>query len=243
MLACLPDRSGQRGAAMQRPDMAADRRCAPDGDEFLCHCDEPSMCRGQNEIHLWKIIEKRLTKLGCRTKRATAAAMRRRRERKSFSARNDIAFGSVMTLRQAGSADLEKIEAFQRKAYAANRAILGVEPLPLLALYAEILRDHEIWLAESCGEVQGILILAIRDDDLVIWSVAVEPALQGRGIGSELLDFAERRALEAKLSNVRLYTAAQLSENIAWYQRRSFAIERHERLPDRTLVHMVKTLA
>jgi ribosomal protein S18 acetylase RimI-like enzyme len=147
-----------------------------------------------------------------------------------------------MTLRQAGSVDLVKIEVFQRRAYAANRAILGVEPLPLLARYAEILCDHEIWLAERGGEVQGILILAIRDEDFLIWSVAVDPALQGSGIGSELLAFAESRAREAKRCNVRLYTAAQLSRNIAWYRRRGFAIERHELLGDRTLVHMVKTL-
>lgn len=81
-----------------------------------------------------------------------------------------------MSLRRASATDLAAVETFQREAYAANRTILGVEPLPLLADYAEILRDHEIWLAEGSGQLEGILVLAIRAHDLLIWSVAVAPA-------------------------------------------------------------------
>jgi GNAT superfamily N-acetyltransferase len=145
--------------------------------------------------------------------------------------------------RRAVSADLEAIEAFQHRAYAANRAILGVEPLPLQARYADVLRDHEIWIAEAGGTIEGILILAIRDRDLLIWSLAVEPALQGQGVGTRLIGFAERRAREFGHPHVRLYTGLPLGKNIAWYLRHGFAIERQEALADRTLVHMVKTLA
>jgi ribosomal protein S18 acetylase RimI-like enzyme len=84
--------------------------------------------------------------------------------------------------------------------------------------------------------------LANRTVDLLIWSVAVEPDLQGKGIGTQLLKFAEARAIETRLPWVRLYTASQLSKNVSWYQRLGYVIERHEQLPDRTLVHMAKRL-
>ena len=45
-----------------------------------------------------------------------------------------------VTLRRAGPGDLAVVTALQRAAYAKNRPLLGVEPLPLLADYDEILR-------------------------------------------------------------------------------------------------------
>jgi hypothetical protein len=42
---------------------------------------------------------------------------------------------------------------------------------------------------------------------------------------------------------VRLYTGETLTRNIAWYQRRGYAIERLEERPDRRLVHFVKHLS
>jgi hypothetical protein len=41
---------------------------------------------------------------------------------------------------------------------------------------------------------------------------------------------------------MRLYTGEKLTGNIAWYGRHGYAIERIEQMPDRTAVHMVKTL-
>ena len=52
---------------------------------------------------------------------------------------------AIMTeLRRANAGDLPRIKALQRAAYAENRSILGVEPLPLLADYSEILSSHEV---------------------------------------------------------------------------------------------------
>src|SRR3954447_2026695 len=61
-------------------------------------------------------------------------------------------------LRQARPDEAEKIAAFQRAAYQRNLAILGVEPMPLKADYAKILRDYEAWLYESEGKIAGVLI-------------------------------------------------------------------------------------
>ena len=51
--------------------------------------------------------------------------------------------------------------------------LLGVEPLPLLADYAQVFADYEVYLAERDGALDGVLILEPRADDLLIWSVAV----------------------------------------------------------------------
>src|SRR5205807_9192930 len=97
----------------------------------------------------------------------------------------------VSALRQAIRDDLPAVTALQRAAYAKNRAILGVEPLPLLADYEQVFADYEVYLAEREGALEGVLILEPRADDLLIWSVATAPAGQGRGIGNHMLGFAE----------------------------------------------------
>ncbi len=146
-------------------------------------------------------------------------------------------------LRRAAASDRAPLEALQHVAYAANRALLGAEPLPLTVDYGEILRDYEIWLAGTAKRLDGALILLARPGDLLVWSVAVAPHAQGSGLGGALLAAAERRAETLGRDTVRLYTGARLKERVAWYTRRGYAIERREKLPDRMMVHMVKSIA
>ena len=147
-----------------------------------------------------------------------------------------------LTLRRAGSADLSSLVALQQAAYAKNRPLLGVEPLPLLADYAEIMRDMEVWLATEGDRFAGALILEPRADDLLIWSIASDPATQGAGLGRTLLAAAEERARQLGRTVIRLYTGTPLAHLVAWYGRHGFAVERIEALSDRSITHMIKYL-
>jgi ribosomal protein S18 acetylase RimI-like enzyme len=145
-------------------------------------------------------------------------------------------------LRRATIDDLSSVVALQRAAYAKNRAILGLEPLPLLADYSAIFREYEVYLAEEDGALQGVLILEPRADDLLIWSVAVAPAAQGRGVGNTMLAFAETRARELGRACIRLYTGQPLTFNIAWYTRHGYRHESTEDMGDRVRVNLIKHL-
>jgi GNAT superfamily N-acetyltransferase len=145
-------------------------------------------------------------------------------------------------LRRATIAELPRVTALQQAAYAKNRAILGVEPLPLMADYAKVFSDYEVYVAERDSALDGVLILEPRADDLLIWSVATAPAAQGRGVGNLMLAFAEVRARELGLTCIRLYTGEKLAFNIAWYTRHGYAHESTEDMGDRVAVHLVKQL-
>jgi ribosomal protein S18 acetylase RimI-like enzyme len=151
-------------------------------------------------------------------------------------------FRATAPLRRADAADVAAVHALQHAAYARNRTIMGLEPLPLTVDYATIVADYDVWLLEQGDGLEGVLILKTRADDLLIWSVAVAPQVQRRGIGNRLLAFAEARARELGRGKVRLYTGEKLTGNIAWYERRGFARERIEDLGDRRAVHMMKQL-
>ena len=146
-----------------------------------------------------------------------------------------------LALRRAGPDDRDAVVALQRAAYARNRALLGREPLPLLADYEQILRDYEVWLAER-GGLAGALILEPRQEDLLIWSIATDPERQSNGLGKAMLAAAETRARQLGLGTMRLYTGATLQHLIDWYGRHGYVVERIEQLSDRAITHMMKRL-
>lgn len=149
---------------------------------------------------------------------------------------------SLRSLRRADLRDLDAVRAFQHAAYQRNKAIQGVEPLPLLADYAEIFRSHEVWLSEAVPGIAGVLILQERPGDLLVWSVATSDAAKETGIGQLMLRAADERAQELGKTVLRLYTGEKLTRNVAWYSRHGYAIERIEAMADRNVVHMVKQL-
>jgi ribosomal protein S18 acetylase RimI-like enzyme len=147
-----------------------------------------------------------------------------------------------LVLRRAGTADLDSLVALQQAAYARNRTLLGVEPIPLQADYSAIMRDMEVWVSENDGRIVGALILEPRANDLLIWSIASDPAGQGAGLGRSLLAAAEERARQLRCTVVRLYTGTLLTHLVAWYGRHGYAVERIEALSDRSITHMIKHL-
>ena len=162
------------------------------------------------------------------------------------------AVSPLWSLRRAGPDDLDAIVLIQRAAYSANRDRLGVEPLPLLIDYSDVIATLEVWIADvpaskedSSDEVlepAAILIVDARADTFTVESVAVHPAYQGRGLGAALLTAAELRARSLGFPEVLLYTGRPLTHLVDWYQRSGYAIDRIEALADREIVHLRKPL-
>ena len=148
-----------------------------------------------------------------------------------------------LELRRAGPDDYDGLVALQRRSYSRNRELLGVEPLPLQADYHAVLAAKEVWVAEGRSGLAAALVVEPRDDDLLIESLAVDPAAQNRGYGRALLRAAVARAKALGYTSVRLYTGSPLTHLISWYGRHGFKIERTEAMSDRSITHMVMTIA
>lgn len=148
-----------------------------------------------------------------------------------------------LPLRRATRADAPALGALQAAAYAPNRALLGVEPLPLLTPADAVIDAHEVWLLEEGDGLSGALVLNPEPDHLLVWSVAVAPDRQGRGLGTRLLAAVEERAKHLDLADLRLYTGEKLARTIGWYARHGWTTDRVEARPDRRLVHMIKRVA
>ena len=101
---------------------------------------------------------------------------------------------------------------------------------------------QEIWIVDGPLGPLASLALEVEPDHIVIWSVAVLPAYQGKGLGRRLLEFAEARSRELRRPEIRLFTNAKMVRNIALYRSLGYAETRREELPDRVIVHMGKRI-
>ena len=145
-------------------------------------------------------------------------------------------------LRRAVASDAPAIRALTREAYAKWVPLIGREPKPMTADYAEAVRRHRIDLLHLDG-VLGALIETIAEaDHLLIENVAVSPAFQGRGLGRKLMAHAEQIAASAGHGETRLYTNKLFAENIELYRKLGYRIDREEALAIGVAVHMSKPL-
>src|SRR5262245_65225364 len=94
------------------------------------------------------------------------------------------------TIRSAIAADLDAIVALTEAAYRPYTEAFGAPPMPVTEDYAPHIAAGGVWLLELCSELAGLIVLEKEPDHLLIFSVAVAPEFQGRGLGIRLLDLA-----------------------------------------------------
>jgi len=115
--------------------------------------------------------------------------------------------------------------------------------MPMAADWTRLLTEQEIWIVDGpAGDAVASLALDVQAGHVMVWSVAVAPAHQRRGLGRRLMAFAEARARELQRPELRLFTNARMESNIALYRRLGYSETRREQLPDRVLVHMSKAV-
>src|SRR4051812_33074555 len=99
-------------------------------------------------------------------------------------------------IRPAAVDDQPIIETIIRQAYGVYVERIGKPPGPMLDDYGKLIRSGavHVWIG-SDDEVAGLIVLQGKSDHLLLDNVAVNPPHQGKGIGRELIAFAECEAL------------------------------------------------
>ena len=116
--------------------------------------------------------------------------------------------------------------AVARAAYEKYVPRIGREPAPMVADFpAEIAAGHTV-VVEADGRIAGYMIAWPETDAYFIDNVGVDPAMQGRGLGRQLMDHAAAEARRLSLAALRLYTNVAMTENLAMYAHLGF-VESH----------------
>jgi N-acetylglutamate synthase-like GNAT family acetyltransferase len=129
----------------------------------------------------------------------------------------------VPFVRRANVADAGHIERIVTAAYAPYVPRIGRKPAPMTVDYRALVTatDH-VWVLADDSEVMGVIVTVPEADHLLVENVAIDPQLQGRGHGGTLLAHAERQAVELRVPQIRLYTNAAMTENLAFYPRMGY---------------------
>ena len=146
-------------------------------------------------------------------------------------------------IRRASPGDAAAAAEITRAAYRPYVERIGREPAPMAADFDALIDDGDVWVATDQERVVGVLVLRLRDAVLLLESVAVDPACQGRGIGRSLITHAERAARDAGLGAVDLYTNAQMTENLRMYPSLGYEVVDRRREDGFDRVYFRKPLA
>lgn len=124
-----------------------------------------------------------------------------------------------VAIRAATPEDAEWVSACVEAAYRPYLERIGRPPGPMLDDYAGLIARHHVYLAEEGGAPAGLVVLIDKSDRLLLDNVAVLPERQGRGVGGELIAFAEAEARRRGFAVIELYTHIAMTENRERYRR------------------------
>ena len=123
------------------------------------------------------------------------------------------------SFRSAEAADASSVAELGDAAYGHYVERIGMLPGPMTADYAEVIRNHQVTVAERQGDIVGVIVLTVADEGFLVDNVAVHPGHRGSGLGRALLQFAEAEARRAGFDSIYLYTHEKMTENLALYAR------------------------
>ncbi len=127
-------------------------------------------------------------------------------------------------IRRAGPGDRAAVETIVSAAYSIYVERIGKAPGPMFDDYIRLIDEGAVSVLEMPGDaIAALIVLLPKPDHLLLDNVAVRPDRQGQGLGRRLVAFAENEARRLGHAELRLYTHATMTENIALYKRLGFA--------------------
>jgi GNAT superfamily N-acetyltransferase len=130
-------------------------------------------------------------------------------------------------IRQATADDAVRIRPIARAAFVKYAPrIGGRDPSPMSADFAAAIALGQVVVIEAAGSIGGYMIAGPQADAYFIDAVAVDPALQGQGLGRKLIEHAASEAKRHGLPALRLYTNVVMTENLSMYAHMGF-VETH----------------
>jgi ribosomal protein S18 acetylase RimI-like enzyme len=125
-------------------------------------------------------------------------------------------------IRSARLEDAAAVTACVTAAYSPYVARIGNPPGPMLQDYAELIRQHNVFVLSKGKNIIGVLVLIEKEQALLLDNVAVHPDYQGKGLGRKLIELAESESLRLGFSTIILYTNERMTENIDLYKKLGF---------------------
>lgn len=123
-----------------------------------------------------------------------------------------------LEIRLAQADEQDAVTACVIDAYSKWIDVIGRKPRPMMSDYGTLIAQGVVYVVPGEAGLRGLIVILPTPDGMLIENVAVCPTYQRQGIGHALLAFAEEQAHAAGLTEMRLYTNALMTVNIALYE-------------------------
>ena len=135
------------------------------------------------------------------------------------------------TIRLATANDTGAITQCVIRAYELYVPRMGKKPAPMLADYTQLTAAGVVHLAEVEPMIAGVIVMFANQDHWFVETIAVDPLFQGKGLGTQLMTFAEAQARYHDHTRVELYTNQKMTENLSFYPKLGY-VRFDERVED-----------
>ena len=149
---------------------------------------------------------------------------------------------SPYLLRPATVRDAPAVAQCVNAAYQHYMERMHIPPGPMTEDYEKVIRERRVTVAQCGGSIVGVLVLAITEGGFLLENVAVDPTLQGKGLGRTLLELAQAEALREGFQSIYLYTHEKMTENQALYAKIGYVEFDRQIVDGRARVYMRKPL-
>lgn len=148
-----------------------------------------------------------------------------------------------LTLRLAQAADSGQLAEIARAAYGKYLDMVDEPPAPILLDYDRVAAVGRTHVAHVGGRILGMVTVEPDGRWLILRNLAVRPDLQGQGIGKRLVTLVEDMARSSGRDGVRLWTRAEMTDNVAFYQALGYVLTHSEKNDHAHRVFFRKELA
>jgi ribosomal protein S18 acetylase RimI-like enzyme len=146
-------------------------------------------------------------------------------------------------IRLATTDDASVMHRIATLAYGKYTNRLDRPPLPMSYDYEQITKEKNTYVLVDASSVVGMVTYIPHADHVLLRNLAILPELQGRGYGRTLVEFVESEATKRNLVEVRLWTRAEMSENISMYERLGYTVTSRATVDGYARVYFAKQLA
>lgn len=125
-------------------------------------------------------------------------------------------------IRHARVSDLHQIRYLAQTQFAPYAVQIRGKREPLKGDLKDLVEKFEVSVFVLENAVRGFIIYKISGPDVHIEALAVSNKWRRKGVGRQLLDYADRDGLRAGCRRAIFYTNAQNFENIAYFRAKGF---------------------
>jgi ribosomal protein S18 acetylase RimI-like enzyme len=133
-----------------------------------------------------------------------------------------------VVLRLARAGDSRQLAIIAQEAYGKYRGLVDEPPAPILLDYDDVVSSGRTHVAVEASRILGMVTIEPDDHHLILRNLAVRPSSQGRGIAKRLVSLVEDMARASGLKGVRLWTRAEMVDNISFYKSLDYTITHSE---------------